>query len=90
MFIRSFLKGSPALDISVTIPEGYTARRIALKLSKFGIIDDVQSFVDLINDVRFINELGLDYYSLEGFLFPDTYKFYKNMDMKRNNSSFCW
>ncbi|AYE36558.1 endolytic transglycosylase MltG [Borrelia turcica IST7] len=79
---KELLKGSPALDISVTIPEGYTARRIALKLSKFGIIDDVQSFVDLINDARFINELGLDYYSLEGFLFPDTYKFYKDMDMK--------
>ncbi|QMU99458.1 endolytic transglycosylase MltG [Borrelia sp. A-FGy1] len=79
---KELLKGSPTIDINVTIPEGYTARRIALKLSKVGIINDVQSFVDLINDVKFISELGLNYYSLEGFLFPDTYKFYKDMEIK--------
>ncbi|AAX18026.1 endolytic transglycosylase MltG [Borrelia turicatae] len=79
---REFLKGRPILPINITIPEGYTGRRIALKLSESGIISDAQSFVDLINDVKFINDLGLSYDSLEGFLFPDTYKFYKGMDMK--------
>ncbi|AAX17208.1 endolytic transglycosylase MltG [Borrelia hermsii] len=79
---REFLKGRPILPINITIPEGYTGRRIALKLNESGIISDVQSFVDLINDVKFIGELGLSYDSLEGFLFPDTYKFYKGMDMK--------
>ncbi|AWG43062.1 endolytic transglycosylase MltG [Candidatus Borreliella tachyglossi] len=79
---KEILKGSPVLDIGITIPEGYTSRRIALKLNKFGIIEDIQNFVDLINDIRFISEFGLSYESLEGFLFPDTYKFYRGMDMK--------
>ncbi|UGQ17482.1 endolytic transglycosylase MltG [Borrelia sp. RT1S] len=79
---KELLRGSPVLDISVTIPEGYTTRRIALRLSKFGIIDDVQGFVDLVNNSKFISGLGLDYHSLEGFLFPDTYNFYADMDMK--------
>ncbi|AHH10902.1 endolytic transglycosylase MltG [Borrelia coriaceae] len=79
---REFLKGRPILSINITIPEGYTGRRIALKLNELGIISDVQSFLDLISDVRFISELGLSYDSLEGFLFPDTYKFYKGMDIK--------
>ncbi|WP_024653341.1 endolytic transglycosylase MltG [Borrelia persica] len=79
---KEFLKGRPILPISITIPEGYTGRRIAIKLHELGIISDVQSFVDLINDVKFVGELGLDYDSVEGFLFPDTYKFYKGMDMK--------
>ncbi|UER67855.1 endolytic transglycosylase MltG [Borrelia sp. BU AG58] len=85
---KKLLKGNPALDISVTIPEGYTVRRIALKLNEFGIIGDAQSFIDLINDARFISELGLDYYSLEGFLFPDTYKFYEGMDMREIIKAF--
>ncbi|WKC58246.1 endolytic transglycosylase MltG [Borrelia sp. P9F1] len=79
---KELLRGNPALDISITIPEGYTARRIALKLRKFGIIYDVRSFIDLVNNAKFIGDLGLDYHSLEGFLFPDTYKFYAGMDMK--------
>ncbi|BDU62624.1 aminodeoxychorismate lyase [Candidatus Borrelia fainii] len=79
---REFLKGRPILPINITIPEGYTGRRIALKLYESGIISDAQSFVNLINDVKFISALGLSYDSLEGFLFPDTYKFYKGMDMK--------
>ncbi|WP_025400909.1 endolytic transglycosylase MltG [Borrelia crocidurae] len=79
---KEFLKGRPILPINITIPEGYTGRRIALKLNESGIISNVQSFIDLINDVNFVNELGLEYDSVEGFLFPDTYKFYKGMDMK--------
>ncbi|ASQ29446.1 aminodeoxychorismate lyase [Borrelia miyamotoi] len=79
---KELLKGSPIFPINITIPEGYTGRRIALKLNESGIINDKQSFLHLINDVKFINKLGFSYDSLEGFLFPDTYKFYKDMDMK--------
>ncbi|AHH08676.1 endolytic transglycosylase MltG [Borrelia anserina] len=79
---KEFLKGRPILPINITIPEGYTGRRIALKLHELGIISDVHSFINLINDVEFISKLGLSYNSLEGFLFPDTYKFYKDMDMR--------
>ena len=80
---KELLKGRPIFAINVTIPEGYTGRRIASKLNESGIINDDQSFMDLINDTEFINNLGLSYDSLEGFLFPDTYKFYKDMEIKK-------
>ncbi|WPM05633.1 endolytic transglycosylase MltG [Borreliella sinica] len=79
---KEFLRGASNVNIDVTIPEGYTSRRIAFKLKEFSIIDDVQDFIFLINEKSFICELGFDYDSLEGFLFPDTYKFYKGMEIK--------
>lgn len=79
---KEFLRGSSNVNIDVTIPEGYTSRRIAFKLKKFEVIDDVQDFIFLINEKSFIYELGFDYDSLEGFLFPDTYKFYKGIELK--------
>ncbi len=42
---KEFLKGSSNINIDVTIPEGYTSRRIALKLKEFSVIDDVQDFL---------------------------------------------
>ncbi len=79
---KEFLRGSSNINIDVTIPEGYTSRRIASKLKEFAVIDDVKDFLFLINEKSFIYELGFDYDSLEGFLFPDTYKFYKGMEIK--------
>ncbi|AJA90495.1 aminodeoxychorismate lyase [Borreliella chilensis] len=79
---KELLRGSSNVNIDVTIPEGYTSRRIAFKLKDFSIIDDIQDFIFLINEKSFISELGFDYDSLEGFLFPDTYKFYKGIEIK--------
>ena len=61
---------------AVTIPEGSTVFDIARIVEQVG-----HGSADLIlqkaNDAAFIKSLGLDYESLEGFLFPDTYKFSK-------------
>lgn len=63
-----------------TIPEGYTVKQIANKLSKEGHVDE-EKFLLLADsrefDYWFINEIPdneNNKYLLEGFLFPDTYE----------------
>ena len=73
--------------IKLTIPEGYTSRQI------FGLLEEnrICTAVDLgayaangqLSDYWFLEgvERGADN-SLEGYLFPDTYEFYKNSTPK--------
>lgn len=56
----------------ITIPEGYTIRRIASLLDRNGLAD-CSTFMTLCSDSSFIDSLGLSVKSLEGFLFPETY-----------------
>lgn len=69
--------------VKVTIPEGYTCRQIFELLEE----NKVCTSVDLANyaasgeldDYWFLENIDRgDAYCLEGFLFPDTYEFYKN------------
>ncbi len=73
-------------QVVITIPEGYTVDQIIDLMLKNGI-GTREGFVDAINnyaftDFRFIDALGtLDEgrtYRLEGYLFPDTYYFFKD------------
>lgn len=62
------------ISISVTIPEGITARRIAgILKSKIGI--DSTKFMQLVNSADFAQKLGIQANGLEGYLMPDTYIF---------------
>ncbi len=74
------------VEISVTIPEGYTALQIFELLEAEGV-----STVDLLKqqaasydyNFSFLQEVPLgDYRRLEGYLFPDTYRFYIGEDPK--------
>lgn len=59
----------------VTIPEGYRASQIAALLEgKLGL--DAAEFMRLVHDPDLMVELGISAPSLEGFLFPDTYRFH--------------
>ena len=69
-------------SIRVTIPEGLTSRQIAGRLHRAIAADSVQ-FVRLVQDTAFIRRLGLDFPSLEGFLFPDTYDFFWREDEEK-------
>jgi len=71
-----------SLTITVTIPEGYTLRQIAHLLQEKGLAD-AGSFLSLASDQRFVQSMGIRGISLEGFLFPDTYRFSKGMGEKR-------
>ena len=64
--------------ISVTIPEGFTVVQIAEVFQQKGL-GDREDFLKYASDPRFVHALGIKGDSLEGFLFPDTYKVRKGM-----------
>lgn len=63
---------------SVTIPEGYTIGQIAETLADQGIVDKSE-FVRLAHDRGFLKRLGIQAESVEGYLYPDTYRFPRPM-----------
>jgi UPF0755 protein len=67
--------GRSALRITVTIPEGLRAATQARIFARELGIDSAQ-FVRLVHDGAFVRSLGIDARSLEGFLFPASYRFY--------------
>jgi len=66
------------IKYSVTIPEGLTLTQIAALYEKKGLADR-DKFIQLATDPTFITSLGMDEKTLEGYLFPDTYKFIKDI-----------
>ena len=82
-------------EISITFQEGINMRKIASIIASntnnkeedvMNLIKDTDYLKGLINDYWFITDDILDnkiYYSLEGYLFPDTYRFTsKNVTVK--------
>lgn len=72
--IASRLKKGEVATVSVTLSEGLTARMMAAKLEEAGICG-AREFLDAVSDPEIARDLGLKASSLEGYLFPDTYKF---------------
>jgi UPF0755 protein len=66
---------------SVTIPEGYTMVQIADVLAQQQITDRAE-FLRLVKDKAFIKTLGVSAETLEGYLYPDTYRFPKPVSAK--------
>jgi len=66
----------------VTIPEDFSAKEIAHRLDYFRLVDkDV--FFELAKDKNFLNSLGIQANSIEGYLFPDTYLFNRSMSTRQ-------
>ncbi len=66
--------------VSVTIPEGYENREILALLEENGIVKADELATELENgkyDYQFLKNIDRKY-QLEGFLFPDTYEFFKD------------
>lgn len=59
---------------AITIPEGLTVREIAAVLADADLGDEA-SFLCLAQDPEFLVEAGVPGAQLEGYLFPDTYRF---------------
>ena len=72
--ILSKLLNGHVLLHPLTIPEGLTIAQIADVVSQQGITDRVE-FLRLVKDQAFIASLGIKAETLEGYLYPDTYKF---------------
>lgn len=71
--LNQLVYGQPNLN-AVTIPEGRNMYQIAeiLEAAGFGV---KANYLNLFKDPGFISALGVEGPSLEGYLFPETYKF---------------
>ena len=71
--LDTLVDGVPILT-SVTIPEGKNLYEIGKILESKDIIS-YKDFVEEVKKQEYVEELGIAAPSLEGYLFPDTYKF---------------
>lgn len=69
------------IKYSITIPEGLTIAQIAALYEKLGMAEK-SHFINVASDPNFIASLGMQAETLEGYLFPDTYKFIRNIGEK--------
>jgi len=79
--IFRLLKKGQIFEYEITIVEGDALREIAEKLSERNIISK-EDFRKLSTDKEFISYHQIDAPTLEGYLFPDTYRIPKGMDPK--------
>jgi UPF0755 protein len=63
--------------IQITVPEGLTFRQIGVLLEKEGLAD-AKRFDTLCRDKNWFKDTGIQADTLEGYLFPETYRFEKN------------
>ena len=71
--IRGDVKG-----YNVTVPEGFTVRMILDRLLENRLVDE-KEFLRLGADRAFLTKLGIESKSLEGYLFPETYRLDRSM-----------
>ncbi len=72
--VHILVSGEHQLERWVTIPEGWTSRRIAARLQNALGIDSAR-FLRMIRDPALLRALGVQSSSLEGYLYPDSYLF---------------
>lgn len=79
--------------VRVTFPEGFTAVQIAEKLEEKGVCS-AEAFLALVTDDEYLSTLTYRFvkgiespsdrpFNLEGYIFPDTYDFYKGESAER-------
>jgi len=78
--MRALVLGPEGLYVKVTLPEGWTAQRIADRLVECGVIVDRNRFLRLCANPELLKSVGVPAPSAEGFLFPDTYRFPRPTD----------
>ena len=81
VILEKIIKGE-VIQHTVTIPEGFSMRQIAEVLHEQGLADR-DAFLRCANDPVFIQTLSLSVDNLEGYLFPDTYRFARHMRPER-------
>jgi len=65
-------------DYTITVPEGYSIEEVAMVLDNADIVK-MSEFIVKAKDKVFAASLGIDGNTVEGYLFPDTYKLTKGM-----------
>jgi UPF0755 protein len=75
--ILSKLVRGDELFHTFTIPEGYNLFQVAKLVREAGLAEE-NRFLDKAKDPSFLSSLKIEGSSLEGYLFPDTYRFRKS------------
>jgi UPF0755 protein len=65
----------------VTLPEDITVNEVARRLSAFKLVNE-KEFMTLATDRSFLASLDIEADSIEGYLYPDTYRFDRSMTIK--------
>ncbi len=79
--LKALIEG-PQSTITVTLPNGYDSRRFAQIIERRLEVDSAK-IMALVADTAFIRELGVDAPTLEGFLYPETYKFTYGLEARQ-------
>jgi len=58
----------------VVIPEGWRAREIAARIASAGLVDE-EAFLAIVDDPDSAGRFGVEGPGLEGYLYPETYRF---------------
>ncbi len=80
--ILKILKKGKVKLYKITIPEGLNINEVALLVEKDSFCSKIK-FLALCKDKSFTTSLGIKAASLEGYLFPDTYFFSKQVSCKK-------
>jgi UPF0755 protein len=75
--LRKLVKGE-IKGYGITFPEDTTLREMAACLASYKLVEET-AFMTLASDRNFFASLGIEGPSMEGFLFPDTYRFDRSM-----------
>jgi UPF0755 protein len=67
---------------AITIPEGLRASEIADRLAEAELVDR-EAFLAIVGDPASLARHGIEGESLEGYLFPDTYRFARGLSPER-------
>lgn len=65
----------------VMLPEDITVSEVARRLSVFGLVNE-KEFMMLATDRSFLASLDIEANSIEGYLYPNTYRFDRSMTVK--------
>ena len=65
----------------VTIPEDFTVREIAARLAAYKLVPE-KTFLKLAFDQNFVKTLNIPGKTMEGYLYPETYKLDRSMGSK--------
>ncbi len=87
-----------SLTVTVTFPEGFTLVQIAQRLEENEVCS-ASRFIELTNDITYIQSLPYSFlneiknrqdraFFLEGYIFPDTYEFYRGESEEKALSRF--
>jgi len=77
--IFSHIASGQVVTYAISFPEGFTAAQVAARLEEAGLAN-AAAFSALCADPGFARELSLPGPSLEGYLFPETYRFPRKLD----------